>query len=1790
MGVPADDASAAADAQRRARSHDRDVRDGAALSPDSRSARGSTRAEYNRARRGTETTAHRAIRLAANAARAAEGRDAETPAHRAMRRAADAGRAAKGRDGETPAQRAERQTDVAGRAQARRARHRPAGGRDSSEDDGDYEEEGPERVWPEFAHAQEAFRGEEKHTPELYRLGRMDDACPSCNALHWREERTSKSTNALPKFGTCCQNGQVQLPAIRDPPEPLKTFLKAESPQGRRVVGHLRTLNNALALAAVKSKPPPPLPGGSAFQPSVRLNGRLTHVIGPLLPGVGQQASFLQAYFTDSEDNAQRLAAVCAVSTPDGEGAAAPGGVLRRDVSSLSSPERRLFDALQDLYKMLLEHNSLVRGFLTAHERVRELEAAAGRPIQELRVVIDAEARPEGAHVRVYNAPEGRGVDEVAGLLPSSELEVSPEHAEEGRVPTQRDVSLAVRGPPAAGSAGGGPAAPQRVLQSISAIHPSYETATYPLLLPHGTDGWHIDIPRQNQGNRQRVVTAHEYLAYRLFTRSENFNALHRCGRLFGQWVVDCYIRVEHLTLTWMRFNQSKLRYSEWSRLVDAVVPGEEPAERIGRGVYLPDSFTGSPRYMRAKFAEAMTMYKELGAPTFFITMTCRPTWDEIKVELLAGQDSKDRPDLISRVFELKNREMHSLVTAEDVMGRCNGYLSVREFQKRGLPHVHDIIFLHKDDAPRSAQEYDRWISAEIPPETAPALRKLVLEANIHGPCGTQNPTSPCMKDGKCSKFFPKTFVSSTTDGDGSYPEYRRRSPEAGGRTATVTRAGQTFTVDNSWVVPYSPQLTLQLGCHVNVEIVSGVSALKYLFKYVTKGPDSAMMAVVESHVPAVDGGSTTGDASAGTGSNPPGSGGAASSGAAAAGNEQPAAPVALQPAPVDEIRAFQDARVVSESEAVARALGHPIHKRKPSVLRLALHLENQQPVLFKEGSEEAAIGAGPKATTLTAFFALSSAVPDGLSPAVRELLYSDMPKYFTWVQSQRKWKRRADAVHAGCVPKQLGRVNTVHPSLGDVYYLRLLLQRVEGPQSFLELRTYQNIVHPSYRLACAARGMLADNEGVWKDIMEEAVRNYMPYQIRDLFAALVVHGPPPDVPSLFDTYFEAMAEDVVHRLEARVAAGLDLAAQDNDVRRYVMLQIEGRILDAAVTLAGQGVLLPASTLGADGQPVVLFGEAAPAEHNEDIPSDAVEGRNGSSFERLLAHEMPADRAAQLQDALSRISTLVPDQLAVFNAIRGAIDGGGIGRKIFLMAPGGCGKTYLASMLLAYCRGQGHAALAVASSGVAANLMPLGRTAHSRFKIPIDTGPNSSCGFAARSDTARLLQRTRLIVWDEATMAHRHTFEAVKRSIKDTIGDEAAGRITWLLCGGFEQIPPVVRRGSVLQIVRASIRKSPMWPDFTVMELSTNMRVQRCLEAGNVEESRLLDSWAKWLLAVGRGTVKAARSTPEPFEAVSEDEAEEEEAPAEASLDARLQADLNGALPSPEAAAGVAVQGGSGSRLDGLRGLASLAVELATTAVCIPRALCQKAGKGVRDLLLATFPDIETIDPANPQDCVDKLSGRMVLTPLNEDVKMINRQALELFPGEGVQSVGVNQLVDAEEDGEWGEVATTEFMDSVDHASIPDQDLQLKQGMVVMLLRNLASQSGDCNGTRYIVTRVGSHSLGARRMSDGTEIIIPKLFLTPADIGLPFEMKRFQFPVRAAFAATINKAQGSTLERLGIWLRDSVFGHGQLYVALFRVGDPRKVVVGALSAAYDSLGRIVTNNVVYSQLFNNTVV
>lgn len=110
----------------------------------------------------------------------------------------------------------------------------------------------------------------------------------------------------------------------------------------------------------------------------------------------------------------------------------------------------------------------------------------------------------------------------------------------------------------------------------------------------------------------------------------------------------------------------------------------------------------------------------------------------------------------------------------------------------------------------------------------------------IHGPCGLINSKSPCMKDNRCSKRFPKAFVNETITTEDGYPSYRRRSPEAGGFVAQVKVNGNILEVDNRWIVPYSPVLSRTFETHLNVEYCSSVHSIKYICKYVNKGSDQA--------------------------------------------------------------------------------------------------------------------------------------------------------------------------------------------------------------------------------------------------------------------------------------------------------------------------------------------------------------------------------------------------------------------------------------------------------------------------------------------------------------------------------------------------------------------------------------------------------------------------------------------------------------------------------------------------------------------------------------------------------------------------------------------------------------------------------------------------------------------------------------------------------------------------------------------------------------------------------------
>jgi len=148
---------------------------------------------------------------------------------------------------------------------------------------------------------------------------------------------------------------------------------------------------------------------------------------------------------------------------------------------------------------------------------------------------------------------------------------------------------------------------------------------------------------------------------------------------------------------------------------------------------------------------------------------------------------------------------------------------------------------------------------------------------------------------------------------------------------------------------------------------------------------------------------------------------------------------------------------------------------------------------------------------------------------------------------------------------------------------------------------------------------------------------------------------------------------------------------------------------------------------------------------------------------RLINEEQNYDRDSQRSEHLRIMNNLNPEQKKAYDAIMESVDKG-LGKQIFVDGYGGTGKTYLWRAITTKLRSEGKIVIAVASCGIAALLLQGGRTAHSRFKIPINITDESTCEIKQGTHLAELLKKTSLILWDEAPMANRNCFEALDHS------------------------------------------------------------------------------------------------------------------------------------------------------------------------------------------------------------------------------------------------------------------------------------------------------------------------------------------------------------------------------------------------------------------------------------------
>ncbi|KAF0288495.1 hypothetical protein FJT64_013150 [Amphibalanus amphitrite] len=276
-------------------------------------------------------------------------------------------------------------------------------------------------------------------------------------------------------------------------------------------------------------------PGHGGYTPTVVIQGRLYHRLGPLRTRDGEVPKFAQTYVQDP---------LC--EDPEAEAALRLGHV-RLGANTPAATQRALRDILQRLQQLLREHNPLVQNFIMASEIPED-------QVEHRRLVISADARPVGEHARRYNRPEG--LQEVSVLI--------------GEEPVHRDIVLRRR------AAGDG-----ADLATISVTGDrSYEPLYFVLLYPFGTDGWHPELAQQRPdgGGPARRVTALQYAAHRLQTRPADDDSLLRACRLLQEFCCMAFARVETQRLLFLAMNQRQIRAELYQHLVDAMAGDLEDA------------------------------------------------------------------------------------------------------------------------------------------------------------------------------------------------------------------------------------------------------------------------------------------------------------------------------------------------------------------------------------------------------------------------------------------------------------------------------------------------------------------------------------------------------------------------------------------------------------------------------------------------------------------------------------------------------------------------------------------------------------------------------------------------------------------------------------------------------------------------------------------------------------------------------------------------------------------------------------------------------------------------------------------------------------------------------------------------------------------------------------------------------------------------------------------------------------------------------------------------------------
>lgn len=317
--------------------------------------------------------------------------------------------------------------------------------------------------------------------------------------------------------------------------------------------------------------------------------------------------------------------------------------------------------------------------------------------------------------------------------------------------------------------------------------------------------------------------------------------------------------------------------------------------------------------------------------------------------------------------------------------------------------------------------------------------------------------------------------------------------------------------VDNRYVVPYNKRLCSRFDAHINVEYCGWNMMIKYLFKYVSKGMERVRF-VVQKNVSV--GQCTT----------------------------------SSQHIVVDEIRNFVDGRYLCPHEAAWRIFDFLIHEREPSVTILPVHLPDKQTVYFKENTRIHDVVQHPAFgySLLLGWFENNKWESLGTN-----LTYIAFPTKYWWDKDAKIWKRRKRMTSSA-----IGRLIFMHPSVGELFYLRMLLCHQVGCTSYEDVRTVCNKVYPNFRVACDALGLIGEDKE-WMTTFTEASEWATSFQLRSLFCRLLHHCDVSDPMSLWEIGRRKMSDNLLYNINSQ-KFGSNLHIGDAHLQQLVLFELEG--------------------------------------------------------------------------------------------------------------------------------------------------------------------------------------------------------------------------------------------------------------------------------------------------------------------------------------------------------------------------------------------------------------------------------------------------------------------------------------------------------------------------------------------------------------------------------------------------------------------------------------------------------